>query len=91
MIHYDDYDNYDDPPLYKPGYLADLDVAGLQREWERQCRIHDSGVDRLPMGHPTIENAAMRLRLVEAEQKRRGVEVGPDWTDADDTDAGGTS
>lgn len=67
----------DDPPFYPPGFLAGLDEAGLQHQWEVQCGIHDRGVDRLPLGHPTIEDAAMRLRLIEAEQKQRGFEPGP--------------
>lgn len=74
----DDLDGaYEDVPLYKPDTLAAMDEAGLQREWERQCNIHDSGVDRLPMGHPTIEDAAGRMRLIEAEQTQRGLPIGP--------------
>ena len=73
----DDWECYDDPPLYAAGALAGMDEAGLQKEWGRQCKIHDHGVDNLPMGHPTIEDAAARLTWVEAEQKRRGFRVGP--------------
>lgn len=68
---------YEDVPLYRQGTLAAMDEAGLQREWERQCNIHDHGVDNLPMGHQRIEDAAGRLRLVEAEQSRRGFATGP--------------
>ncbi len=79
----DDRDDYDDSPadkdapLNEPGCLASLGEPQLQREWERQCTIHDNGVDHLAMGHPTIEDADRRLRLVEAEQVRRGFEKGP--------------
>lgn len=65
-----DYD--DDPPLYRDGELAGMDEEKLRNEWHRQCRIHDNGVDHLPMGHPTIENAAARLTWVEKEAERRG-------------------
>lgn len=69
--------DHEDPLLYSDGELARLDRARLENEWNRQCNIHDHGVDNLPMGHPTLENASARLRLVEAEQKRRGFAVGP--------------
>lgn len=76
-------DDYEDPPLYADGELSAMDETRLQKEWQRQCRIHDRGVDNLAMGHPTIENAAARLNWVEAEQKHRGFKTGPgdsdDW------------
>lgn len=59
------------------GEFAAMSEAQIQREWERQCNTHDSGVDRLPMGHPTIENAAARMKKIEREQRRRGFETGP--------------
>lgn len=81
--YYDGDDYYEDPPLYADGELSAMDELRLQKEWQRQCRIHDRGVDNLDMGHPTIEDAAARLKWVEAEQKRRGFETGPgdrdDW------------
>jgi hypothetical protein len=75
---WDDYsdEEWEEPPLYADRELSAKDEAGLQEEWDRHCRIHDRGVDNLPMGHPTIEEAATCLRLVEAEQRRRGMEVG---------------
>lgn len=69
--------SYEDPPLYADGQLAAMDEAALQREWERQCNIHDHGVDNLPMNHPTIENAAARMNWIESEQKRRKLKAGP--------------
>ena len=74
--------SYEDPPLYRDGELAAMDEARLQKEWRVQCGIHDRGVDNLPMGHPTIENATARLRWVEAEQTRRGFAMGPGDEDA---------
>jgi hypothetical protein len=79
----DDYD-YDNPPLYRDGQLEAMDEAALQREWGRQCNIHDRGVDNLPMGHPTIEDAAARIKCIESQQKRRGFKTGPSeawWTE----------
>ena len=70
--HYDD-----DPPLYNSGVLASKDEKALQREWERQCNIHDNGVDNYPMGHYIIEGAAARIKLIEHQQKIRGFRKGP--------------
>jgi hypothetical protein len=82
----DDSDPYEDPPLYADGQLAAMDEAALQLEWLRQCSIHDHGVDHLPMGHPTIEDAQARLNWVESEQKARGFKCGPSeaWLEAGD-------
>jgi len=71
----DDYE--DDAPLYADGQLAAMSEGDLQREWERQCNIHDRGVDNLPMNHPTIEDAAARMKWIEVEQKRREFKPGP--------------
>ena len=77
----DDYDYFDpdepieDPPLYQDGELAGMITAKLQKEWQRQCRIHDHGVDTTEMNSPTIEWARARMSAVERELKRRGAEV----------------
>ena len=73
----DDLAEYEEPTLYADGQLAAMDEAALQREWERQSNIHDSGVDNLPMNHPTIEYAAARIKWIEGEQKRRKFKPGP--------------
>ena len=79
--NWDDWDESDaeDPPLYGEGELQAVSESGLQQEWQRQCRIHDRGVDNYGMGHPVIENAQARLNKVEAEQRRRGLRTGPSW------------
>jgi len=53
----------------------DMTNDALQSEWRHWCTIHDRGIDSLPMGHPTIENAAMKLRDVEREIYRRGLRI----------------
>lgn len=72
-------DYYDDPPRYPEGRIAGMTDLELINECRRQCRIHDNGVDSLPMGHTTIEDAAARLDICEAECKRRGLE----WLEPD--------
>jgi hypothetical protein len=69
--YWDDFEDYEDAPLYQPGELAEMTEERLAKEWECQCNIHDHGVDHLPMSHSTIESAAARLHLVEIEQNRR--------------------
>jgi hypothetical protein len=76
-MDYYDWEYEDDPPLYADGALETMDEASLQREWERQCNIHDHGIDTRPMGDPVIEDAAARISWVESEQKRRGFKPGP--------------
>ena len=73
----DDDDHYEDPPLYPPGALLEMTEEELQKEWNRQCRIHDRGVDSYEMGHPVIEEAQSRLNLIEREQSSRGFRKGP--------------
>jgi hypothetical protein len=71
----DGFDDYEDPPLYRAGRIAAMTDTQLVAEARRQCRIHDSAIDRCePMGSLCIENAAGRLNICEAECKRRGIE-----------------
>jgi len=71
----------DDPPLYQPGALENKTEQDLQKEWSRQCNIHDHGIDNYEMDHPVIEKASARINLVEAEQLRRGFRKGPKTDD----------
>lgn len=79
---YDDDRDGDDPPLYPEGAIAAMTDEDLILEARRQCRIHDNGVDNLPMGHPTIENAHFRLNICTEECERRGIE----WLEPDEAD-----
>jgi hypothetical protein len=46
----------------------------LGKEWDRECRRHDSAVDRCEeLNSPTIESAQGRLDWIEGEFKRRGL------------------
>jgi len=74
---YDDYwieeGIFEEPPLYKPGALAAMSPEALVKERDRQHGIHDSAVDRCEeINSPTIEDAAARARMVQAELTRRG-------------------
>jgi hypothetical protein len=70
---FDDGGPYNEPPLYAEGRIAEMTPEQLIAERDRQNRIHDSAVDRCEeINSPTIETAAARSRLVEAELKRRG-------------------
>jgi hypothetical protein len=78
----DEFDDEDREELpYWPKPLTEFSDDELQREWRRQCTIHDCGVDSLPLGHPTIESAQSRLNQVERELKRRGLGVDLDRID----------
>jgi len=84
--HFDDWDwldDYEEPPLYKPGALSAMTPEQLNREMARQAGIHDSAVDRCEeINSPTIEAAAARMELVEAELKARGLDPYA-WLDLD--------
>lgn len=68
-----DYESYVEPPLYPASHLSQLTPEKLIAERDRQHRIHDCAVDRCEeINSPTIETAAARSRMVEAELKRRG-------------------
>lgn len=66
-------DDYEEPPLYPPGQLRTFTPPELIKERDRQNRIHDLAVDRCEeINSPTIETAAGRASMVQAELKRRG-------------------
>lgn len=47
----------------------------LGKAWCRQCRRHDSAVDRCEeINSPTIEDAAAWMRFIEREFERRGLD-----------------
>ena len=67
-------DDYEEPPLYRAGELAAMLPEELIAERDRQHCIHDAAVDRCEeINSPTIETAAARGRMVQAELKRRGL------------------
>ncbi len=46
----------------------------LGKEWERECRRHDSAVDRCEaLNSPTIEEAQGNMNWIEAEFEQRGL------------------
>lgn len=77
-LHSDE--DYDEPPLYRSGQLAEMTPEQLITERDRQNRIHDMAVDRCEeINSPTIETAAARGSLVKNELERRGLNP---WADA---------
>lgn len=78
----DDFEcDHEDPPLYESWRIAAMTDAELIAEANRQCRIHDSAIDRcVEMGSPIIENAAGRLNICDVECDRRGIR----WLDVSD-------
>src|SRR6478752_1060994 len=54
--------------------LQAMSPEDLGKEWERQCRRHDSAVDRCEqLNSPTIEDSQGKMNWIEAEFERRGL------------------
>lgn len=56
--------------------MQNMTAEQLNKEWNLQCRRHDSAVDRCEeINSPTIEDAAAKMYAIEAELKRRGCRI----------------
>ena len=56
-------------------FLRSLTPEELGKEWLRECRSHDSAVDRCEqINSPTIESAAGWMRFIEREFESRGLQ-----------------
>lgn len=66
--------NYEESPLYRSGQLENMSPEQLITERDRQYLLHDVAIDRCEeINSPTIETAAARVRLIQRELERRGL------------------
>jgi hypothetical protein len=83
MTYYGDYDDYDDRD-YEAEEEKRIDAAKarlramtpeqLGKEYQRECRRHDSAVDRCEqLNSPTIEDAQGWMNFIEGIFKERGL------------------